>query len=367
MMFAVLLTVAGAKDAGAPELMLPPVVYAVQGLPTDIFFANTVRSEDATALRFRVDCELGQSRSDRWHLDPKRRDIGDHPLRIELLDEDGRIAESEETLLRISSASAGEKQTIKLLLIGDSLTQANLYPAALRMRLLAERNPEIEMLGSNAPLGFPGVRHEGYAGWGWRQFTSRYRDEPHDAAYPQRGSSPFVRRGEEVALDIHRYQLLRLDGETPDIIVVALGVNDCFKASVDPVASIDRCIDGMLEEADSLTNALQTQFPDAQIGISLAPPPNARYGAFASNYRDDRTRAEYLMIRHRVVQREMEHYGGAGVGVAVFPIGLNLDTVAGFPANNALHPNKLGYSQMADSVYAWIKAELTRRDERVVP
>jgi hypothetical protein len=361
--------VARADDGSGPDLTLPTMVYAVQGVPAEIYFANLVRSEDLTGLTFRVQSELGSANDRRWHFDPKRRHIGDHPLKIEVLDDNGQLMDSGETIVRVSRADAGQHLSIKILLVGDSLTQAHMYPYQLYQRLQQPGNPQFELLGSQAPAAYPGVRHEGYAGWSWRRFVRRYVYEAYDPQYPQRGSSPFVtlRSGGEKKLDIGPYQDLRLLGARPDIIVVALGVNDCFETRADAMVYIDRCIDEMVHEADTLIAAFKRQFPRVVIAVSLTQPANSRYGAFASTYGEKRSRAEYVLIRHRMVQRELEHFHRPKQGVVVFPIGLGLDTVKGFDAANALHPNILGYSQMADAVYAWLKAELTRRESPSVP
>jgi len=358
-----------AHDTREPRLTLPPVVYAVQGSPVEIYFANLIILEHTTGLRFVVTSELGRSNDRRWRAEPRRRDIGDHRLEIQLLDENGQLMERAETVVRVSPANAGKDLSVNLLLLGDSLTQAHLYPWALKKRLEEPVNPAVSFLGSNAPAGYPGLRHEGYAGWSWRHFVRRYHDKPFDPAYPQRGSSPFVtkRPGKDRVIDMAHYQQTRLQGAKPDIVVIALGVNDCFSARADLEVYIDRCIDDMLGYSNRLINAFKRQFPKAVIAVSLTQPPNSRYGSFAASYGEKRTRADYLHIWHRVVQRELAHFGDPKRQVAMFPIGLGLDTVDGFEPDNALHPNALGYGQMADGVYAWLKSEFARREGRDVP
>ena len=338
-------------------------MYAVQGRPVDIYFANLVRTEYTTGLTFEVKCERGRANSVRWHFEPKKLDVGDHNLRINVLNENGEVIGTQHTLIRVSRADAGEDQNLKLLMIGDSLTHQHVYPARLHKLLSSSGNPNFEMIGSHAPKAYPGVRHEGYAGWSWRYFVERYVEKAYDPAYPQRGSSPFIvkRAGNERKLDIGQYQTVRLGGKRPDIIIIGLGVNDCFSVKVDPLEQIDRCIDKMLESADTLIGALKQRFSAARIAVALTQPPNSRFGAFASKYGEKRSRKDYLLIHHRIVQREISHFGDPEKRAFVFPVGLGLDTVKGFDADNAVHPNNLGYGQMAESAYAMLKAEFTRR------
>ena len=37
---------------------------------------------------------------------------------------------------------------------------------------------------------------------------------------------------------------------------------------------------------------------------------------------------------------------------------LNLDPVDGYPNNNGVHPNPVGYAQIGASFYSWMKAKL---------
>ena len=45
-------------------------------------------------------------------------------------------------------------------------------------------------------------------------------------------------------------------------------------------------------------------------------------------------------------------------GVVLVPTEINLDPVAGYPDNNGVHPNGVGYAQIGVSFYSWMKAWL---------
>ncbi len=42
--------------------------------------------------------------------------------------------------------------------------------------------------------------------------------------------------------------------------------------------------------------------------------------------------------------------------IYLIPIELHVDATAGFPDDNAVHPNKLGYNQIGDAIYSWMAA-----------
>ena len=63
------------------------------------------------------------------------------------------------------------------------------------------------------------------------------------------------------------------------------------------------------------------------------------------------------------MQRQIEHFGGKQAeGMFIIPTELNLDTMDGYPANNAVHPNAAGYVQIGTSVYSWLKHRLAETD-----
>ena len=99
--------------------------------------------------------------------------------------------------------------------------------------------------------------------------------------------------------------------------------------------------------------------PRAQLGLCLTTPPNDRDGAFVANYKTNYPRWNWRQVQHRLVERQLEHFSGRErEGIFIVPTELNLDTFAGYPDNNAVHPNKTGYQQIGASIFAWLKSRL---------
>ena len=46
--------------------------------------------------------------------------------------------------------------------------------------------------------------------------------------------------------------------------------------------------------------------------------------------------------------------------IHVIPTELHLNTLDGYPANNSVHPNEVGYKQIAASIHAWLMSRLTK-------
>ena len=138
-----------------------------------------------------------------------------------------------------------------------------------------------------------------------------------------------------------------------------LGINDCFGAPPDNPAAIDTQIDTMLGHANVLLDAFRKAVPTAEIGICLTTPPNAREAAFQANYKGRYHRWGWKRIQHRLVQRLIEQFATRQQdNISVIPTQLNLDPIDGYPTNNGVHPNAVGYKQIGASVYAWLKWRL---------
>ena len=340
------------------QLTLPPAIFAVPGVETNIYFDNVVLTEKPESYRFHVTCDIGKAEEKRWTLLPTAADVGVHPLTLVVRDSSGAELERASTTLNVVSADAGKGKSIRLLIVGDSLTHGTFYANEIARLLSLPGNPDWTMLGTHKPSrAAEGVAHEGYGGWTWNRFASHYEPNP-DGTYRKR-SSPFVYLGEndKPVLDLNRYFDEECDGERPDFVTILLGINDCFGANPEDTTKMDASIDSMFSHADTLLAAFRDAAPDAQLGICLTPPPNAREEGFFANYKGRYHRWGWKRIQHRLVQREMSHFADRE-GLFLVPVQMNLDPVDGYPTNNGVHPNAEGYKQIGASIYAWLKARL---------
>ncbi|QDT22518.1 SGNH/GDSL hydrolase family protein [Gimesia chilikensis] len=346
---------AAAEKTQSLQLTLPPMFYAVPGVEMSIYFDNIVLTETPKKYRFEVDCEIGTVDQNRWTVTPTDSNVGQYSLSVKVTDADGANLGTANTVLQVSKPDAGaSRDTCRLLIIGDSLTNATTYSNEIARLLSTPDNPKWQMLGTHKPKSAAaGVAHEGYGGWTWQRFVSQYEPKP-DRTNRKR-SSPFVYLGKDgkPGLDLPRYFKEECNDQKPDYVIIMLGINDCFSAKQD---AIDEKIDGMFTQADILIKALQTAAPQAEVGICLTTPGNSRQEAFYANYKDRYSRWGGKKIQHRLVQRQIEKFKGReNENLFIIPTELNLDIVDGYPVNNGVHPNKVGYQQIGASIYAWLK------------
>jgi len=114
--------------------------------------------------------------------------VGLHDLQLEVRDQSNSVVARAATRLRIIPADAASNQKISLLLIGDSLTHASVYPQHLLPLCDAPGYPRLSLVGSHGPGETLGaVRHEGYGGWTARRFATHFTGKGLEGDYRQRG------------------------------------------------------------------------------------------------------------------------------------------------------------------------------------
>jgi lysophospholipase L1-like esterase len=353
-----------AAESASPDLRLtlPAAAYAISGAEIGVSFDNLILAERPSEYRFVVHCDVGRQTAERWTVIPSDEDVGVHSWRIEVFQQERRIAEKT-MLWHIVPAAAGNGRRLNLLLVGDSLTHATLYPNDLARRLSARDQPQWKMLGTHRPAAAaPGVAHEGYGGWTWERFVRHYEPMPDPAQ--RRHSSPFVFLTDgQPQLDVGRYLRESGQGQSPDYVLFLLGINDCFGANPEDPAAIDAHINRVFTHAETLLKAFRAAAPEAELAVCLTTPPNARESGFEANYQGRYHRWGWKRIQHRLVERELQQFSGReGERIHIVPTQLGLDPVAGYPVDNGVHPNSTGYHQIAASMHAWLVARLRARD-----
>lgn len=363
------------------RLLLPAEIPAVPGREVNLYFDNVILYPRADLLLYDVDCPRGQQQVERWTWTPKAddpKDVGSFPLTLRITDLAGNPLAEGTTTIHVYPADAGAGKTLSLLVVGDSLTNASVYPDEIYNLMQGEGNPQLTMLGNSVPnKDKPGVKHEGYGGWTAQRFAAHWGPAP-VTAEGRRDRSPFLfEQDGKGVLNFQKYCDEQNGGKGPDVITILLGCNDNFGAKDD---SIEASIDSFLKYMDLLIAEFHKVRPDTKIGIISLMPPAATQDAFGANYSCGQTRWQYRKNQHRVMERVVEKYGGKEAeGIFLVPAYVNLDTAHNYPTievpanaraegagakilrlNNGVHPAGPGYKQMADSIYCWMKGQLSQ-------
>ena len=360
-----------AGPANPLRLILPDVLPAVVGREMNLYFDNVILVPNWRNYLYDVTCNRGSQQEERWTYVPKAEDVGQFTLKLDVYDVNNQMVASASTIIRVIPADAGADKEVVFLIIGDSLTNASVYPGEMVTLCREPGNPKLKLLGTNGGSD-PENRHEGYGGWTYQRFITHYAPESDAGDRLKRGSPfMFLQDGKPV-YDFKRYIREKCDGKAPDFVSIALGCNDTFGAKED---NLEATVETVLGYADKMVAGIREARADTHIGLVMLVPPAASQDAFGSNYQCSQTRWQYRRNQHRVVERMKEKYNGREKErLYLVPAYVNLDTVRNYPTteapanarctlkivrqNNGVHPAGPGYLQMADSIYAWMKSLL---------
>lgn len=317
----------GQPEPAAPEprLLLPPYVYAVEGRDLVLYRDNLVLSwrDDGAPYELSFSGLSGELSASAWTHSPS---VGEYAFDVSVR-VGGLVLDSGSTVVRVSD---GEIAPTKVVVVGDSLTAGGLFVPALS----ALTDGAVTFLGTQ---GTAPNNHEGVAGKSYAWFEA-------DNNSPMTSATS--------TLDIGAY--LTAIGDTPDVVIWFLGVNDFYAISTIPLA--DTRADQVLASLTNLLSAWQAEAPTVVHAVCLVTPGSKRDSDYDANYDPPTPNSEWTWRRkqHRANERFISDWVGDGSDVWLVPINLGLDRVDGYPVGNALHPDASGHAQIAEAVHAWL-------------
>lgn len=356
------------RDVPGPvRLTLPPTIYAVVGHEMNVYFDNVTLVLNPDNYAFDVTCPKGRQQSERWTYTPTAQDVGSHPFELIVCNEQNELLARGRCELKVVAEA---KTELSVLMIGDSLTHASIYPARVA-ELSDKAGTKLKLVGSHHPDKQPEhIRHEGYGGWTAKRFATHYKPAAPGGNYKDRGS-PFLYAEDdgEPQLDFARYCKEANEGRFPDVVTIFLGPNDIFRATDE---TLESTIDDMLSHYKAVMKMIRKAAPTTRIAAMLPVPPAATQDAFGANYGSTQTRWQYKRNQHRLVERMLAAFSGREEdGIQLVPAYINLDCRRNYPTalqaieaggekilrqNNGVHPSAAGYRQIGDSLYAWLSA-----------
>jgi lysophospholipase L1-like esterase len=341
----------GSDLAGAP-LVLSPNVYFTQGREVSIYFDNIIASSRADAFAWDVSGvpAAGKHQNERWTYTPSGA-FAAAPLTITAYDKrSGEMVASVSTSISAVASTAGTGTTLKVIFVGDSITDYGGYTGELPV--IAAADPmKITLYGTRGTA--PNV-HEGHAGWKLVDFMKT--------------GSPFWIGG---VVDFPGY-LAANSIPVPDWVCVMAGVNDLYSALSDVEAqTIARAA---FDKLDTLVASIKAAGPSVKVGLMTPPLPSADQDAFGEA--PTGTGATAWRVKRNVLMWNAEliaRYSGQTANrIYIVATHVNLDTVnnmsraASAPVNSrstvtvqrqndGLHPATAGYRQLADTVWSFLK------------
>ena len=340
----------------APELVVPPYVYGVQGLECNVYVDNVFVADYADYI---VDVaqsgNLGQQLNERWTYTPTGAvtsgtlTVGAHEKRT------GTELVTATAQFRAAASTDGSGTTKKVLVIGDSLTDAGTITQNMLDIVTAGDAMALTLLGTR---GSGSNKHEGRPGWTITAYTTNYSD-----VY---GANPFWISG---GVNFPQY-LVNNAIATPDWVFIALGTNDCFGLATDTLAESTAA--SVFASLNTLVTSIKAAGVGVKVGLVLPPPPAYNQDSFGSNYGVQHSRWRHKRNVTIWVRELIEAYAGQEASrIYLVPSNVALDTIHNMPSSsvasnsrnstlitrqdNGLHPSSTGYRQIGDAWWAFLK------------
>ena len=329
------------------DISLPPKIYGLTGEEINIYFDNISLCSDISAFQFDVVSDVGTQQNERWTYTPPT--PGVHSLAINVY-KDGLFVTKATTSLVVTSSGVGLGANRRCLFIGDSTTDAGVYTQEL-LNLQADDVMSINLVGGR---GISPNVHEGRGGWTISQY---YTDS----------NSPFVFDG---TFDFSQYMSTK-GYSNIDYVGIHLGINDMFGHTTD--ASVNLAISNRLGELNAMISSIIAYSDTVKIGLMVTIPPSFNQDAFGKNYGSGQTRWRYKRNNYLWVKEFMNYFKDReDENIHLVPIHTNLDTQNNMESenvavnsrnskvvsrqSNGVHPAPIGYHQMADALWYWLKS-----------
>ncbi|MCM2318051.1 MAG: SGNH/GDSL hydrolase family protein [Pseudomonas sp.] len=380
----------------APEVVIPPYVYGVQGREANVYFDNLFLSH---ADDFLVDAaaSVGVHQQERWTWTPTA-GVTSGALTVSAHDRfTGDQLASAIAQIRAAASSAGSGSTKTCLFIGDSLIAAGTITQTL-LDIAEPDAMDVSLIGTG---GTAPNRFEGRGGWSVADYTTAGRTYYEFAVSgvavePAINSSTYTNNGntytvQEVSLvggagiitcsvsplngaptasgtltktfgsgdatisfssatavsgnpfwiggQLNFAQYLANNGySAPDWVMIHLGINDVFAYTSD--AAVSAAADTAFSQLDGLIASIKAAGASTKVGLMLPTPPASSQDAFGSKYGSGQNRwRDKRNILIWVRQLIAKYVGQEASRIYIVPSNVALDTVHGYPTDAAAPVN----------------------------
>jgi hypothetical protein len=323
-----------------PTLVLPPHLYLTPGQETSMYFDNILLAANSGDYLWDIansNTNSGRQYLNRWTFTPSG-EITASTLIVSVYDkQSGTLLTQGKVPYSAAPATAGTGKLLKCLFIGDSLTSGDKYTG----KLLTLSNNDSMKLNLYGTIGTPPNVNEGRPGWTIKSYTTGYSDSVN-------GTNPFW------IGDVINFPEYLTSNSIPtlDWVFILLGTNDVFSILTDATAISHAKT--QFASLDLLINSIKESGPNVKVAIITPPPPTISQDLFSLNYGDGQN--QWRFKRNILLWNQELIYKYSGItssNIYVVPMFQSIDTVNNLA--NGVHPSAAGYSQIADSIWAFLK------------
>ncbi len=350
----------------AAVIYMPSVIYASEGIETNIYFDNVIFSNlPNELLAIDITCNKGRQYDKFWRITPQPADSGTTAFKIEVRF-GGKLIASKTSELIITGKSKGSGKSISVLCIGDSTTAGGQYISIINTDYQSLASPSMTFLGTR---GTAPNKHEGRGGWKFSQYAgdggqSTYQfnlngidEAPGNGSVYTDGRSEFTvteinltggkgyiagRRSKGTESPSAHGNLTKISGAgagtipytnsamtaanpfwnlnsrqldfkkylndhsftmtKDDLITIHLGINDVFN-------DVSKSkLDGIKADFNKMVSEFRAVIPQINIGLCITIPPSISQDAFAVNYASGQTLRGYIENYKQLVDFLLTNY-----------------------------------------------------------
>ena len=349
------------EESSITNIIIPAYVDTMEGHENNIYFDALSANENMESLYFIKGITNGMYRNQYCTKFTPTSDMETWSIRIAVVDKNTAIEKESKQVFFNVNHKLQSNLTKNVLIMGDSLTDADIIPQECYRMLTEDGDCTINRLGT---LGSAGSENEGRSSWRWRDYVSP------SGTYQTNYTNPFW---DDVnnRLDFKKY--CTTNGYSGiDYVLINLGTNDALNS--DTIHSPEDYSEVINTAKTFLTALLSSDYgyPDCKIAIALlgiGPEYSARIYENAYVFRK---KFNYLNVAYI----NAFDNGAWNPKVTCFALGSSVNRKYGYGYTEApissrfqqltiqeddagIHPSIDGYKSWADAYYCKIRTWLT--------
>ena len=331
------------------QLFLPDEIYVASGVTLELYNSQiSSLGERIGSYHVKWTCAVGKNMYRKFSVTGTDELTGIYPLIFTIFDDNGAQVAKASTELKIVPAVT---DSFSLLTIGDSLS----CDTATYERLNELTDGQIVYMGTRGVGGSLTEARRGFSAANYLSATGYTEEEPEEEVHPF-----YNEKTEDFDWEYYK----ETTGFDPDMVELFLGTNGI---SEDPVENGDHIVHIVekIHEADPKLPVylVHTLYPANQDGIG-SWSNKAGYALYGDRYKYEEDRKVFeLMLYLEEALREEEnlYFVPAGIchdsennfNMETVPVNPHSDEMMEVP-DNAVHPGRAGYRQIADCLYSVI-------------
>lgn len=334
---------------GSVQLYLPEEIYVASGVTLELYNSQiSSLGERIGSYNVKWTCAVGKNMYRKFSITGTDELVGAYPLIFTIFDDNGAQVAKASTELKVVPAVT---DSFSLLTIGDSLS----CDTATYERLNELTDGQIVYMGTRGVGGSLTEARRGFSAANYRSATGYTEEEPEEEVHP------FYNEETE---DFDWAYYKESTGFDPDAVEVFLGTNGLSEEPVENGDNIVHIVE-MIHEADPKLPVylVHTLYPANQDGIGSWSTQSG-YALYGDRYKYEEDQKVFdlmLYLEEALKEEEYLYFVPAGMchdsannfNMETVPVNPHSDVMMEVP-DNAVHPGRAGYRQIADCLYSVI-------------